>query len=86
MSELHGRVRPLLFAFGVFVIFQIPVAVATNLETIMLGRFFTGFFGTAALAITPGSLIDFWGPVERAAAISALSAATFVGTIFGPIV
>ncbi|KAJ5152480.1 Major facilitator superfamily domain general substrate transporter [Penicillium capsulatum] len=40
----------------------------------------------AELGAPPGALADFWGPVERAIAISLFSAATFVGPIFGPIV
>lgn len=78
--------RPLYIGYAIFIIFQIPVAVAQNLETLMLARLLLGFFGTSALAIIPGALEDFWGPVERAIAISLFSAATFVGPIFGPIV
>ncbi|TQB68352.1 Citrinin biosynthesis cluster MFS transporter mrr1 [Monascus purpureus] len=86
MSELYGRLKPLYIGYAIFIIFQVPVAVAQNLETLMLARFFLGFFGTSALAIIPGALADFWGPVERAIAISLFSAATFVGPIFGPII
>ncbi|KAJ5490119.1 Major facilitator superfamily domain general substrate transporter [Penicillium expansum] len=86
MSELYGRLRPLYIGYAIFIIFQVPVAVAQNLETVMLARFLLGFFGTSALAIIPGALADFWGPVERAIAVSLFSAATFVGPIFGPIV
>lgn len=39
MSELFGRKYPLFLPFAVFVIFNIPVAVAQNVETIMLCRF-----------------------------------------------
>ncbi|KAL4812714.1 major facilitator superfamily domain-containing protein [Aspergillus spinulosporus] len=85
MSELYGRLKPLYVGYAIFIVFQVPVAVAQNLETLMLGRFLLGFFGTSALAIIPGALADFWGPVERAIAISLFSAATFVGPIFGPI-
>lgn len=45
-SELYGRKYPLFFGFFVFAIFQIPVAVAQNLQTIMICRFFGGFFGS----------------------------------------
>ena len=42
LSELYGRMRPLFFAFFCFAVFQIPVAVAQNMETIMLCRFLGG--------------------------------------------
>jgi len=86
MSELFGRKTPLLIGFAVFAIFQIPVAVATNLETIMLSRFFGGLFGCAPLAIVGGALADFWDPVERGVAIVFFAGATFLGPVFGPII
>ena len=64
--------RPLLVGFTIFAIFQIPVAVATNIETIMLARFFGGFTGCAPLAIIGGALADFWDPVDRGVAIGKL--------------
>jgi MFS family permease len=42
MSELYGRLKPLYFGYAVFVIFQIPVGVAQNLQTILICRFIIG--------------------------------------------
>ncbi|KAL2042548.1 hypothetical protein N7G274_005042 [Stereocaulon virgatum] len=85
LSELYGRQPPLFFGFACFVIFNIPVAVAQNVETIMLCRFFGGLFGSAPLAIIGGALADFWGPVERGFALGLFSGATFIGPVAGPI-
>ncbi|KAK4695738.1 hypothetical protein P7C71_g2075, partial [Lecanoromycetidae sp. Uapishka_2] len=85
-SELYGRKPPLFFGFAIFAIFQIPVAVAQNVETIMLSRFLGGMFGSAPLAIIGGALADFWGPVERGFALGLFSGATFIGPVAGPIV
>ncbi|KAF2100462.1 MFS general substrate transporter [Rhizodiscina lignyota] len=85
-SELYGRKTPLFIGFTIFIIFQIPVAVAQNIETIMLCRFFSGTFGSAPLAIVGGALADFWNPVDRGVAICVFASATFVGPILGPIV
>lgn len=41
-SELFGRKTPLFIGFFLFIIFQIPVAVAINLQTVMLCHFFGG--------------------------------------------
>ena len=46
-------------------IFHIPVAVARDIQTIMVSRFFAGMFGCAPLAIVGGMLADFWNPVDR---------------------
>lgn len=65
MSELFGRKTPLFIGYTVFAIFQIPVALAQNLETIFICRFLSGLFASAPLAIVGGTLNDFWDPVGR---------------------
>ena len=85
-SELYGRKIPLFTGFAIFAIFQIPVAVAQNLETIMLFRFLGGVFGSAPLAIVGGALTDFWDSVDRGIAVSVFAAATFIGPVAGPII
>lgn len=84
-SELFGRKNPLFLGYALFAIFQIPVAVAQNVETIMLCRFFGGVFASAPLAIVGGALADFFGPVDRGVAVCVFAAATFIGPIAGPI-
>ena len=77
-SEVFGRRVPLFAGYFVFAVFQVPVAVAQNVETIMLGRFFGGFAASAPLAVVGGAMADIWGPIERAYAISVFAAAAFV--------
>ncbi|KAM0135024.1 hypothetical protein ACHAQE_006646 [Botrytis cinerea] len=84
-SELFGRKVPLFFGYACFAIFQIPVAVAQNLATIMVCRFLGGVFASAPLAIIGGALADFFGPVDRGVAVCVFAAATFIGPIAGPI-
>lgn len=86
LSELYGRKWPLYFGYIVFGIFQIPVAVATNLQTIFVCRFFGGFFGAAPLAVVGGILADMWNPVMRGYAFCVFSGATFGGPALGPII
>lgn len=69
MSEVLGRKLPLFFGFALFAIFQIPVALAPNIETICVGRFLGGFFASAPLAVVGGALADLWDPIPRAYAI-----------------
>ncbi|EAW14540.1 MFS transporter [Aspergillus clavatus NRRL 1] len=86
MSELYGRRLPLFLGYTIFAIFQIPVAVAQNLQTIMVCRFLMGVFGCSPLAVVGGAMADFWDPVDRAIAIALFSSATFVGPTLGPII
>lgn len=78
-SEAFGRRIPLFIGYALFAIFQIPVAVARNVETIMLGRFLGGFFATAPLAIVGGALSDIWDPIPRAYAICCFASGAFTG-------
>lgn len=82
-SEIFGRKAPLFLGYFVFAVFQIPVAVARNLETIFLMRFFGGVFASAPLAIVGGAFVDFWGPVDRGVAVCVFASATFIGPIAG---
>lgn len=84
-SELYGRRIPLFLGYAAFAIFQIPVAVAQNLYTIMICRFLMGALGCSPLAVVGGAMADIWGPVDRAVAIAMFSGATFMGPSLGPI-
>ncbi|KAJ5537147.1 hypothetical protein N7513_010333 [Penicillium frequentans] len=86
MSELYGRRIPLFSGYAIFAIFQIPVAVATNLQQIMIFRFLIGVFGCSPLAVVGGAMADIWDPVDRAVAIAMFSGATFLGPTMGPII
>ncbi|EXJ65578.1 hypothetical protein A1O7_01919 [Cladophialophora yegresii CBS 114405] len=84
-SEVFGRRVPLFAGYLIFAIFQIPVAVARNVETIMLGRFFGGLAACAPLAVVGGAMADIWEPLERAYGICVFAAAAFTGPVAGPI-
>ncbi|OQE36781.1 hypothetical protein PENCOP_c011G00591 [Penicillium coprophilum] len=86
LSELYGRKRPMFLGMFVFAIFQIPVAVAQNLQTIFVCRFLGGVFASAPLAIVSGILADMFGPVNRGIAMAIFAAATFIGPVAGPVV
>ncbi|RAL07667.1 MFS transporter [Aspergillus homomorphus CBS 101889] len=86
LSELYGRRTPLFIGFLVFAIFQIPVAVAQNLQTIFICRFLEGVFGSSPLAIVSGNLADMFDPVQRVIAVAVFAASIFIGPVAGPIV
>ncbi|KAI7273965.1 MFS general substrate transporter [Hortaea werneckii] len=86
LSELYGRRNPLMAGMIGFIVFQIPVAVASNIQTIMVCRFFGGAFGSAPLAIVAGAYVDFWDMASRGIATMAYAGAVFAGPTIGPIV
>lgn len=85
-SEAYGRRIPLFIGYALFGIFNIPVALAKNTETIMVGRFLGGFFASSPLAIVGGALSDIWDPIPRAYAICIFAAGAFTGPVAGPII
>lgn len=60
MSELYGRRLPIISAAFGFAIFEIAVAVAKDLQTVMICRFFAGFFGACALTVCPAVFADMY--------------------------
>ena len=51
LSEAYGRKRPLCAAFLLFTVFQVPVAVAKNIATVLAARLICGTAGSAAFSI-----------------------------------
>lgn len=77
MSEVYGRRIPLFSGYVCFAIFQIPVACAHNIETIMISRFLSGLAASAPLAVVGGALADLYDPIERLASSHSLSAVLY---------
>lgn len=85
-SELYGRTQPLWLGYVGFLIFQVALGVAKDIETVLIVRFFAGMFGSAPLAITGGMYVDFLDPVGRGLATAIFSIGVYCGPVTGPIV
>jgi DHA1 family multidrug resistance protein-like MFS transporter len=59
-----GRNPVYMATLFLFVIFQIPIVMATNMNTVLAMRFMTGFFGSPALAT---GVCTFLIPIVRVA-------------------
>lgn len=70
LSEMYGR-RPIyIVALAMFVIFVIPCALAKNIETILIARFFGAFCASAMISNAPGTVNDIIDDEHRALAFS----------------
>ncbi|OJD32188.1 mfs multidrug transporter [Diplodia corticola] len=78
VSERVGRKWPTCVGMLFFTLFCLPVALAQNMATALVGRFLAGAFGAAPLTIFGGGLVDIWDPVQRGVAMAGC-----IGTIFG---
>ncbi|KAK9449174.1 major facilitator superfamily domain-containing protein [Limtongia smithiae] len=85
-SELSGRRLPTICGTFGFSVFNTAVARAAELQTIMICRFFGGFFGAALLTVVPATFADIFGNRWRGTAMVIFSAAVFAGPLMAPIV
>lgn len=86
LSEIIGR-RPVYFiSLGLYVIFNIPCALAPNIGGLLACRFLCGVFSSSGLSLAGGTIADVWNVRERGMAIAYFAAAPYCGPVIGPIV
>ncbi|KFY01606.1 hypothetical protein O988_02651, partial [Pseudogymnoascus sp. VKM F-3808] len=86
LSEFYGR-RPIyLVSFAFFIIWIIPSAVAQNMATLLVSRFFDGFSGSAFLSVAGGSVYDLYSRDNLQAPMMVFTASPFIGPVLGPLV
>ncbi|KAJ4419745.1 hypothetical protein N0V82_004788, partial [Gnomoniopsis sp. IMI 355080] len=86
LSEFYGR-RPIyLAAFAAFTIFIVPCAVAKNIETIIITRFFQGLSGSAFLSVSGGTVSDLFAPEKMHHPMTLFTAAPFLAPSLGPLI
>lgn len=69
-----------------YTLFFIGQALSQNIATLLITRFWGGFFGVAPLTIAGGIIADMWSAEGRGPATSLFAASTFLGPVLGPIV
>lgn len=86
LSEFYGR-RPIyLGSFLLFLVWIVPSAVAQNIETMIVARFFQGFAGSAFLSVAGGTVGDLFHREAMQGPMALFSAAPFVGPSIGPLI
>jgi len=79
LSEFYGR-RPIYIAsYTFFLIWLIPCAVARNIETMLVARFFDGLAGSAFLSVAGGTVGDLFPKAQLSLPMAFYTAAPFVG-------
>ena len=83
---MYGR-RPIyIVALGLFLLFVFPCAIAENIETLLVTRFFGAFCASAMISNAPGSVNDIVEEEYRALAFSIWSIGPINGPVIGPVV
>jgi len=86
MSELRGRRLPIVLAMFGFSLFSIACATAKDIQTILICRFFAGFFGACPLAVVAAIFSDMFDNKTRGIAVTIFSMATFTGPLLAPFI
>ncbi len=86
LSEIPqlGRTSVYIITLALFVVLQVPTALAKNLGALLPLRFLAGFVGSPALATGGASLIGIWSPGNWAVVIGLWSLATVCRPVLGP--
>ncbi|TAQ85472.1 hypothetical protein B7494_g6211 [Chlorociboria aeruginascens] len=84
-QEFYGR-RPIyIVSFSFFLIWIIPSAVARNIQTMLIARFFDGIAGSAFLSVAGGTVGDLFDRSQLQAPMMIYTASPFVGPSIGPL-
>ncbi|KAJ5744188.1 Major facilitator superfamily domain general substrate transporter [Penicillium manginii] len=85
-SETFGRNAVYLITMLLFLIFVMASALAPNLHSHLIFRFFAGFFGSTPLSCAGGTVADLWDPAQKAYAFPAYAIPAFSGPMIGQII
>ncbi|RAL05066.1 MFS transporter [Aspergillus ibericus CBS 121593] len=86
LSEFYGRRRIYICSFSFFLIWLIPCAVAPNIQTLIICRFFNGIAGSAFLSVAGGTVGDLFARHELSAPMMLYTSSPFIGPEVGPLV
>ncbi|KAF3385140.1 hypothetical protein F1880_003097 [Penicillium rolfsii] len=85
MAEVVGNAPVLAIALAGCALFQIPLALAQSVTTILVCRFLAGMLGSGGLAVGSGILADIYGPITRGVAVGMSASIMNIGSIIAPI-
>ncbi|KAA8635154.1 hypothetical protein SMACR_06112 [Sordaria macrospora] len=86
LAEFYGR-RPIyICSFAGFLIWLIPSAVAKNIQTMVIARFFQGLAGSAFLSVSGGTVGDLFTRDKFQLPMAIFALSPFIGPSTGPFV
>merc|ERR1712000_703761 len=86
LSELRGRRLPLVLSMFGFTVFSAGCATGKDIQTILICRFFSGFFGACPLAVVAAVFSDMFDNRTRGIAVTLFSMAVFTGPLLAPFI
>jgi len=86
LSEIGGRNPVYAVTLLLFVLFEIGCALAPNIQTRVILRFFAGIFGSTPLSNAGGSIADVVNARQRTFVFPVFANAGFLGPVLGPVI
>lgn len=88
LSEIpqFGRNPVYILTLALFVVLQVPTALAVNFGMLLAFRFLTGFIGSPSLATGGASIGDMYTPAKRTYGLAVWGIGTVCGPTLGPLV
>jgi MFS family permease len=86
MSEILGRKPVYVISLPLSMLFVMGVGLSKNIGSILVLRFFAGFFASPVMAIAGGTISDIWEVEMTGVAMSSFCLAPFAGPVLGPII
>ncbi|KIR67448.1 multiple drug resistance protein, partial [Cryptococcus bacillisporus CA1873] len=85
LSELYGRRWMYIISYALLTLWSGAAAGAPNVGSLLVFRFFGGFFGSSPLANAGGTISDVLNANQRGLGMALFAAAPFLGPALGPI-
>ena len=85
LGQFYGRRNIYVISFALFLIWLVPCAMAQNIQTMLVCRFFNGLAGSAFLSVAGGTVGDLFDRHELAFPMMLYTASPFVGPEVGPL-
>ena len=79
LSEVFGRKKAVLPPYFIAACLSFATGVSKDVESIMIARFWTGFFASAPVTNTGGVLADLYTPDKRGIAMAGYAMAVVIG-------
>ncbi|KAJ4991676.1 major facilitator superfamily transporter [Stagonosporopsis vannaccii] len=79
LSESFGRKLVVFISLPLFAFFILGTGFARSMPTLVVTRFFAGFFAAPSLSVGSGTLSDLWPPEKHSSPMSMYVAAPFFG-------
>ncbi|CEP25085.1 TPO4 [Cyberlindnera jadinii] len=86
MSELFGRRIVYISSLPISMLFTMGVGLSSHIRSVLVLRFFAGFFASPAMAVAGGTIADIWEFENMGIAMAGFCLAPFMGPVLGPVI